>query len=59
MLRIRKFVTITVAPKTLENFDYVQEQTGLARGRIVDYLVEKEMKKLQKLKAGATKSEVA
>lgn len=50
MLRHRKVITITVAPKTLENFDYVEKETGLPRGRIVDYLVEKEANKLRKLK---------
>jgi hypothetical protein len=58
MPRIRKYITITVAPRTLDNFDVVELETGLPRGRIVDYLVEKEAKKLQKL-AGATKAEVA
>jgi hypothetical protein len=38
-----------------ENFPFVEKATGLPRGRIVDYLVEKEMKRIERLNAGASK----
>jgi hypothetical protein len=57
MPRIRPLIHITIAPVTKsENLPYLMDFTGLPAGRIFDWLVEKEVKKLKKRRAGASDS---